>query len=215
MREYPIKWPPAIQIVIVLCIIAFMAAFLFPVFQHAPSISNRASCQSNLKQLGLAMIQYTQDADENFPPGVNAAGNGWAGQLYPFVKSTGVYRCPRDRQKTPFVSYAENRNLVKMKLDAFSQPTGAGTVALYEFSTPSCDPSTPETVSATGLNAPQGSTRHGSDGSEGYGPNFRLNFLMADGRVKWLTPEQVSNGPGAISPKALPQGTFVQTFAVK
>jgi len=205
MRQYPIKWPPVLQIVVVLCIIAFVTAVLFPVFQTVQP-HRRTSCQSNLKQLGLAMLQYTQDADENFPPGVNAAGNGWAGQLYPFVKSTGVYQCTKDQQEGSYISYAENQNLVRLPLKKLANPIA--TVELYEFSTLNCDPSTPETVSATGLNAPQDSPRHDSE-------NYSLNFLMTDGHVKWLTPEKVSNGPNAVSPKILPSGTYLQTFAVK
>ena len=206
MRQYPIKWPPVLQIVVVLCIIAFVVAFLFPVFQKAREHSRPVYCHTNLMQLGLAMLQYTQDADENFPPGVNAAGNGWAGQLYPFVKSTGVYQCTKDQQEGSYISYAENQNLVRLPLKKLANPIA--TVELYEFSTLNCDPSTPETVSATGLNAPQDSPRHDSE-------NYSLNFLMTDGHVKWLTPEKVSNGPNAVSPKILPSGTYLQTFAVK
>ena len=161
-------------------------------------------------QLGLAYIQYSQDADEKFPQGLNTVGNGWAGQVYPFIKSTGVYQCTKDRQDGNYISYAENRNIAGLYYVSLTQP--AATVELYEFSTLNCDPSTPETVSATGLQAPQDSTRHDSQNTN---PQFGLNFLMTDGHVKWLTPEKVSNGPSALSPKALPQGTFVQTFAVK
>ncbi len=201
----PLKWPPPLQIAAVLCIIAFMAVVLFPVFVHAPNTDGRASCMSNLEQLGLADIQYEQDADETFPPGVGANGNGWAGQLYGFTKSTGVYRCPKDASDPPFISYAENRNLAGIGYGNLALP--AATVALYEFSTPNCDPSTPEAISATGLQAPPHSARHL--------PDYGLNFLLTDGHVKMLTPEKVSGGPGAVSPKALPSGAFVQTFAAK
>ncbi len=59
-----------------------------------------------------------------------------------------------------------------------------------------------------GLVAPQNSTRHDSR-------TFALNFLMADGHVKSLMPEQVSGGANAVSVKALPQGHTIKTFAVK
>ena len=160
-----------------------------------------------MKQLGLAYVQYTQDADEKYPQGVNAAGGGWAGKLYPFIKTTGVYRCPEETAGTPSVSYAQNQNLTGQPLAALASP--AATVELYEFTTPNCDPSTPEAKSATGLSAPQNSTRHDSQ-------TFALNFLAADGHVKRLTPTQVSSGLGALPTRKITRnGPALLTFSMK
>ena len=87
-----------IELLVVIAIIAILAAILFPVFQKVRENARRASCESNEKQLAIAFTQYTQDADEKMPWGSdgNGAGRGWAGMIYPFVKSTGVYKCPDD-----------------------------------------------------------------------------------------------------------------------
>src|SRR5437762_4120123 len=62
-----------IELLVVIAIIAILAAILFPVFAQARSKARQATCISNLKQLGNAMLMYVQDFDETFPfvPGNN------------------------------------------------------------------------------------------------------------------------------------------------
>lgn len=56
-----------IELLVVVAIIGILAAILFPVFARARESARRASCLSNLKQIGLGMMQYTQDYDEHYP----------------------------------------------------------------------------------------------------------------------------------------------------
>ena len=53
-----------IELLVVIAIIAILAAILFPVFARARENARRTSCQSNLKQIGLSFLQYSQDYDE-------------------------------------------------------------------------------------------------------------------------------------------------------
>src|ERR1700756_2655146 len=87
-----------IELLVVIAIIAILAAILFPVFAQAREKARAISCLSNEKQLGLSIMQYVQDYDEHVPFGYNlwGGGAGWAGQIYPYVKSVNVYRCPDD-----------------------------------------------------------------------------------------------------------------------
>jgi prepilin-type N-terminal cleavage/methylation domain-containing protein len=57
-----------IELLIVIAIICILAAILFPVFSRARENARRSSCMSNMKQLGLAHLQYTQDHDGHMAP---------------------------------------------------------------------------------------------------------------------------------------------------
>ncbi len=104
-----------IEILVVIAIIAILAAILFPVFSRARESARRASCASNLKQIGLAWIMYSQDYDERTTPVYVAVPQGpylghatlsyWPDLLHPYVKSgsgkvgesgsmRGVFTCP-------------------------------------------------------------------------------------------------------------------------
>lgn len=107
-----------IEILVVIAIISLLAAILFPVFGLARENARRNSCQSNLKQIGLGLMQYTQDFDEYFPCGSTGFGDGWAGQIFPYVRSRQLFICPCDSKRSPSVnnsvyqcSYFMNRGL--------------------------------------------------------------------------------------------------------
>lgn len=93
-----------IELLIVISIIALLAAILFPVFSKARENARRASCQSNLKQIGLAFMQYAQDYDERVPcRSAGISGPGIPGgtstsalnySLLPYYKSKQIFACP-------------------------------------------------------------------------------------------------------------------------
>jgi prepilin-type N-terminal cleavage/methylation domain-containing protein/prepilin-type processing-associated H-X9-DG protein len=106
-----------IELLVVIAIIAILAAILFPVFAQAREKARQASCQSNLKQLGLATMMYTQDYDGTFPIAQYADATGveyWfahgasgkfdktAGLLYTYMKNHQVQRCPSWTGKARF-----------------------------------------------------------------------------------------------------------------
>ncbi|MBC8142052.1 MAG: DUF1559 domain-containing protein [Armatimonadetes bacterium] len=56
-----------IELLVVIAIIAILAAILFPVFAQAREKARQTTCLSNLKQIGLGVMQYVQDYDETYP----------------------------------------------------------------------------------------------------------------------------------------------------
>ena len=120
-----------IELLVVIAIIAILASILFPVFARARENARKTNCLSNLKQMGLAMMQYTQDYDERYPmwmwipkvaqteagmPGRRfngSCGNSscsgynitWKDLIHPYLKSTQIFVCPSTSFSTEFASY--------------------------------------------------------------------------------------------------------------
>lgn len=86
-----------VELLVVIAIIAVLAAILFPVFGRARENARRSSCASNLKQIGLGILQYAQDFDETMPltPDSDVEGAGsWRSATQPYLKSKQLFRCP-------------------------------------------------------------------------------------------------------------------------
>jgi prepilin-type N-terminal cleavage/methylation domain-containing protein/prepilin-type processing-associated H-X9-DG protein len=107
-----------IELLVVIAIIAILAAILFPVFAQARGKARQASCLSNQKQIGNALMMYTQDYDEILPIQftvkngtytVNdyanpAAPYNWMALIQPYLKNLQVYRCPQAYRNTGSIS---------------------------------------------------------------------------------------------------------------
>lgn len=101
-----------IELLVVIAIIALLAAILFPVFARARENARRSSCQSNLKQVGLGIAQYTQDYDERMPNlGTDdyAPTGYWQAAIMPYIKSTQLFSCPSNTS-TNYASTKEGVN---------------------------------------------------------------------------------------------------------
>jgi prepilin-type N-terminal cleavage/methylation domain-containing protein/prepilin-type processing-associated H-X9-DG protein len=111
-----------IELLVVVAIIALLAAIIFPVFSRARENGRRASCQSNLKQIGLALLQYQQDYDETLaadwygplpnsqsdPASFLNARYKWMDAIYPYVRSEQIFTCPSDSRSEGRYTYYGN-----------------------------------------------------------------------------------------------------------
>jgi prepilin-type processing-associated H-X9-DG protein len=131
--------------VVAALLVAFMVADgFFSIKANGVEKSKQIICLSNMKQLGLGMLQYSQDYDGNLPQGIRpssdaaTAGVGWAIQLWPYIKSEHDFACPDDSSETglkglPKVSYALNSNAALYpKLKEMVNPSK--TILLFEVS---------------------------------------------------------------------------------
>ena len=82
-----------IELLVVIAIIAILAAILFPVFAQAREKARQTSCLSNMKQVGLGLLMYVQDYDEQTPSG-RGGGWEWWTELMPYFKNIDFLYCP-------------------------------------------------------------------------------------------------------------------------
>ncbi len=132
-----------IELLVVIAIIAILAAILFPVFGRARENARRTSCLSNLKQMGLGIMQYSQDYDEINVKAWYGRGPDWSGFTYPgnqrwmdgiqpYVKSTQVFNCPSDAGLVPYRMTSPNATQSSPDFfDSVSNPGSYGINATY------------------------------------------------------------------------------------
>lgn len=113
-----------VEMLVVIAIIAILASMLIPAFSLAKQRALSTKCRSNLRQLTLAWVLYTDDNRDYLPPNnfvfnwsiLSPSGdlNSWCrgnaqtevgdasirqGLLWNYNKSAGIYRCPSDRSR--------------------------------------------------------------------------------------------------------------------
>jgi prepilin-type processing-associated H-X9-DG protein len=155
----------------------------------------RWRCQSNLKQIGVALAQYGRDYDSKLPPATVGAGLGWVDVTQPYLKSWPIFRCPETlatpQLRTVGVSdyylnsaLASRRNNRKMPQTLILLGEGNDGIDLNDG-----------TYNKSGLprtwRSDLKSPPHHHLTAQVW-PEGRANYLFADGRVKALLPAQIT-----------------------
>ena len=202
-----------IELLVVIAIIAILAAILFPVFAKAREKARQSSCASNLKQLGLGIMQYTQDYDETYPGqpyadgGYNSCGwfdgiPSWLMGVEPYLKNrNGIGICPSAVKRDRFNPADSNMAFLYPRFCNYraeaSMKAPAEVIMLWErqengpffgtYPNPSVTPTTYP------ISWDLGSLPFYDSSVSSYWPYLHSgggNYLWADGHVKWMKPEQ-------------------------
>ncbi|RYG74336.1 DUF1559 domain-containing protein [bacterium] len=190
-----------IELLVVIAIIAILAAILFPVFGRARENARRSSCQSNLKQIGLGMMQYTQDYDEKFLGQDVANGYNYAYILQPYLKSKQIFACPSaaGTQYDPALAYPnDGKDHVWKNAAATLGGDIVGSYAMndtLELDSIAAIASTSTTALFFDAAAPQGGFYALPQVADAQRHFNGQNFCFADGHVKFLVGSRAANDP--------------------
>lgn len=173
------------------------------IFGRARLNQSTPSCQSNLKQLGLGLLQYQQDYDERSPLAtIGGDSYGWANAIQPYVKSVALFQCPAEKhvkgenegtdvtgfKKAGFTDYWLNRNTSGRGMTEFDQPTQS--ISMGDGDGGSALSTARYNIAALPQNwidtRRSPARRHVRSGVEG------ANYAFLDGHVKWYTPDKIS-----------------------
>ncbi len=191
-----------IELLVVIAIIAILAAILFPVFARAREKSRQASCLSNLKQQGTALMMYSSDYDGIGPGYYMLPGYYWYNLIYPYVKNAQVFVCPSATNRPP-MDYRQGYGINRYDTNGIMYGlTSAGDYVMYPDSALPTPATTIFVIDGRGRprggSDPVGATEFGGEWLYGYIANNNsgsyylaprhnegANVVYCDGHAKW------------------------------
>jgi prepilin-type N-terminal cleavage/methylation domain-containing protein/prepilin-type processing-associated H-X9-DG protein len=190
-----------IELLVVIAIIAILAAILFPVFARAREKARQTSCLSNVKQIMLGVLMYSQDYDERFPQRCSAYCVApeicWMNRVYPYIKNVQLLQCPSRSPGDPGDGYNLPHNL---PAGVTKWPGSYGQSCHWMRSIQAEVPRPAETIAISEVN-PGGWAifKHPWPASDGRicGPNIEnnrhnegFNAALFDGHAKWYAADK-------------------------
>jgi len=130
----PVTGFTLVELLVVIAIIGILTALLLPAVQAAREAARRTQCKNNLKQMGLALLNF-HEANRRFPPGYSAAdpysdgatdtspGWGWGALVLPFIDEQSLFATiHRDRP----IQDPQNAAAVWTTVKAYVCPSDVG-----------------------------------------------------------------------------------------
>lgn len=208
-----------IELLVVIVVIAILAAILLPVISNSKMQAKRTQCLSNMRQIGSALILYTNENNGDFPQTTHSTGGkferAWIFQLKPFLNNLDRVRiCPADPKGEERLEY--NGTSYTLNSFVFVPTVGPFGETREAFNNIRRLPYPSHTFLAFIISDQQGSTvmsdhthsdrwrnnwsrvcidiepnRHRLGASNGMHTNGSANYLFADGHVENIEAEKV------------------------
>jgi prepilin-type N-terminal cleavage/methylation domain-containing protein/prepilin-type processing-associated H-X9-DG protein len=187
-----------IEILIVIAIIILLALILFPVFGRARESARRASCQSNMRQLALAVRMYTEDYSHKLA--ARASNTAWQTPYLNYINNTNLLKCPSAtrRGSTRTSDYMSNYYVMSNKSSGWVIGThlrwfnNAATAMLFDSDATSDGRNTASASTAGTVSTPRPPYANPSTPAD-YRISLRhfngSNVAFFDGHVKWLNAD--------------------------
>ena len=198
----PFSRPSVLRgLAIVVGAFVLLTAASFPILARGRDNARRSSCQSNMKQIMLGMIQYAQDYGDKFPPVafnpppkngrkdcMSGPAYGWADGLQPYLKSTCIFQCPANAESPSSNMWPEHPGYTDYWFNARLASTKSALAKTNTIALGDGDGKGNSRASRRDLPT---NWSNGPDNAWYWNHLGGANYAFADGHVKWLKPEDV------------------------